>query len=191
MRLAHPSVRKGWLSALLFLLLYPALLFIWLKVKPYYGFVISRAGAHLAAEFKGARVVRVEDGAERNKVWIREKGYISPYGPGELEISPAFPISNYSFNVPLTWALALALFPVIRWRKRALLEIALVLAGVHLLYVFSFSGLQLYYAEVKVGFRPRALLPQLFWETLWAFTDNMVIRFEPFLVAFYLYLRSK
>lgn len=190
MPFANLQTRRWWWGLLAFAIAYPLLLFLWIAVKQPYGAFISKAGVYLAASLKNARVVRTEDDAERNTVWIRKGGY-SPRGFRVVELELSLPISNYSFNVPLTWALVVALFPVLKWRKSILLEIALILVSVHLLYVFSLTGLQLYHAEVKAGFRPQDITALLFWEFLWAFTDNMIIRFEPFLVALYLYFRSR
>ena len=188
MRLVNFSARKGFLAALIFLCLYPTGLLLWLKIKPYYGALIGRVGVYLAAEIKRARVVQFKEEPERNTIKIKKKGY-SHQGPGELELKFTLWVSRYTFNVPLTWALAFALFPFIRWRKIILFEITLILMGVHFLYVFSWTGLQLYYAEVKVGFRAQSYISQFFWEFLWSFTDNMIIRFEPFLVALYLLMK--
>ena len=38
------------------------------------------------------------------------------------------------------------------------------------------------------GFEKASSLTIFFWEFLWGFVDNMVVRFEPFLIGAYLFL---
>ena len=82
-----------------------------------------------------------------------------------------------------------ALFLFISRRRRAYAEAVLILIGVHLLYVFSLELKTLTEVLIQNGIGKESA-PQLFFgQFLWSFTDNMVIRFEPFLIGFYMFLR--
>ncbi|MEE9213426.1 MAG: hypothetical protein V3U54_01350 [Thermodesulfobacteriota bacterium] len=79
-----------------------------------------------------------------------------------------------------------AFYPFIR-RKRTYIEVLIILVFVHFLYVFSLEGERLTKALIEQGFEKRSSVSIIFWEFLWGFVDNMVVRFEPFLVGAYLF----
>jgi hypothetical protein len=41
------------------------------------------------------------------------------------------------------------------------------------------------------GIEPMNKIKLAFYQFLWSFTDNMVIRFEPFLIGIYVFLRFR
>jgi hypothetical protein len=84
-----------------------------------------------------------------------------------------------------------SLFIYIRKRWRAYSEALLLLLFVHLLYVFSLEVKELTDIFVNVGFESENEVRIFAYQFLWSFTDNMVIRFEPFLIGFYMYIRFK
>ena len=174
---------------LLFGITYLLLLIIWIQLKPYYGAFMLRLGAGLAAASTGFEITAVAHEAEKGSLSMRHYS-MTPDGLGELKVDMEIKVSNYTFNVPLSFALVAGLFPLFRWRIRALLEAALLLMGIHFLYVYSYCLLELYYQLAAANIRTISGSMQLLLEFLWAFTDNMVIRFEPFLVAVYLWLRQ-
>jgi hypothetical protein len=96
------------------------------------------------------------------------------HGIDDLLLDLKIEVSKYSFNVPLTFALVAGLFPIFKWQKRSLIE----------------CTLQLFYNLTQVGIKTPSKALQFFLQFMWAFTDNMIIRFEPFLVAIYLWLRN-
>lgn len=175
-------------SILIFLLSYPIFLFVWINVKPYYGSGMSRLGAHLSAYTMGSSVKKITVDKEDAQVrFIRS--FYRGNDLADLVVDLKLSVSKYSFNVPLYLALIASLFPIFRWRKRSLVEALFILLFIHLLYVYSFCSLQLYYAFLKAGIKVKTMGSQFFWEFLWGFTDNMAIRFEPFLLTIYIWFK--
>ena len=97
------------------------------------------------------------------------------------------PISNYTFNAPLTLAIMAAFYPFIK-SKWLYLEALIILVFVHLLFVFSLEGQKVTAVLAAQGFENPGNVTLIFWEFLWGFVDNMVVRFEPFLIGAYLFL---
>ncbi len=82
-----------------------------------------------------------------------------------------------------------AFYPYVR-RKRVYMEALAILFTVHIMYVFSSEGEKLTTLMVQGGFEETSMSKDMFWQFLWGFVDNMVIRFEPFLLGAYLYFRK-
>ena len=83
------------------------------------------------------------------------------------------------------------LFPFITKKGRAYAEALFILFGVHLLYVFSLEANSLTTVFIERGWEV-VTKPRLFvYQFLWEFTNNMVIRFEPFLIGFYMFIRFR
>ncbi|MCZ6790946.1 MAG: hypothetical protein O7C70_04030, partial [Candidatus Dadabacteria bacterium] len=97
------------------------------------------------------------------------------------------PISNYTFNAPLTFAIMAAFYPFIK-SKWLYLEALIILVFVHLLFVFSLEGQKVTAVLAAQGFENPGNVTHIFWEFLWGFVNNMVVRFEPFLIGAYLFL---
>lgn len=186
-----PKFQRLFLSILIFLLSYSVFLILWLNVKSFYGAFIVRAGGYLATSFRDTQIIGFKDGPEISKIFLKEKGFSSKIGKVKtIDMEISFPISNYSFNVPLTLSLIVALIPFVGWQRKVILESILILVLLHVLYVFSLVEFQLCHFEIKAGFKLAGTWSQFFWEFLWTFVDNMVIRFEPFLIALYFIFRS-
>jgi hypothetical protein len=84
-----------------------------------------------------------------------------------------------------------ALYFVLKRRKRAYGEALAILVSVHFLYVFSLDTKELTEVFMDRGLEAHSV-PRLFvYQFLWGFIDNMVIRFEPFLIGFYMFLRFR
>lgn len=178
------------LSTSLFLVAYIALIFLWIQLKPYYGLTMAHIGTRLAAWTPGFRVQHIEQDDEIATVTLT-RPLMTKKGLGDFQIELKLSVSNYSFNVPLTFALVISLSAFFHWRKHMLLEVSLFLFLVHLLYVFSFCSFQLYYQLAQAGIKVPSRFTQYFIQFLWGFTDNMIIRFESFLVIAYLWLRNQ
>lgn len=176
-------------SILIFVISYPAFLFVWINIKPYYGSGMTRLGTHLAAFTMDSTVKETVVDREDDRVSF-VRSFYSGNDLADLVVDLTLSVSKYSFNVPLSLALIASLFPIFRWRKRSLIEALLILLFIHLLYIYSFCCLQLYYAFLKAGIKYKTTGMQLFWEFIWGFTDNMVIRFEPFLLTIYLWFKK-
>lgn len=165
-------------------------------MKPYYGHLLSQIGAVMASKYPQCNVESVHQGQEDTTITF-SKPVMTSKGMGDIVFDFKIPVSNYTFNVPLTFALVFALYLYFKWKKRYLIEASAMLVGTHLLYIYSFCSLHLLKFIVNsqdgivYGIIPPSIGVQYFFEFLWAFTDNMIIRFEPFLMAVYLWLRSK
>ena len=181
---------KVTLSFGLFVICYIIFLLLWIQVKPFYGALLTSIGAHLAGITAGAELEKVVQEKDLAKVsyavTVMRAGNV-----GEVLMDFRISVSNYSFNVPLSFALTAALFVFFRWHWRYLLEVSLILISVHVLYIYSYCTLNLFKEMARAGLRNPGLPLQFGLQFLWAFTDNMVIRFEPFLVAAYLWLRER
>ncbi len=177
------------LGILVFFLSYLVLLMLWLQIKPYYGWMLTQTGSRLAAMTAGLRLERVQQEKEVAAVTFA-RTVVTGKGLGDLQIELKISVSSYSFNVPLTFALVAGLFCLFKWRKRSLVEAGLILLTVHLLYIYSYCCLELFKYLTQSGMRTTSNALQFFLQFMWAFTDNMIIRFEPFLVAVYLWLRN-
>ena len=177
-------------GAALFLVSYPLFLVLWIQVKPYYGYTLTQVGARLAAVTTGLRVEDVRHGKEKAAVTFTDQ-IMTAEGLSEVFLDLKIAVSDYSFNVPLTFALVVGLSPFFKWRKRTLIEACFILMIVHFFYIYFVCILQLFYKMTVAGIRTTSKPVQFFLQFMWAFTDNMVIRFEPFWGAVYLWLRNK
>jgi hypothetical protein len=178
-----PLLRSDLLKAsLIFIVCYIIFLIVWLGIKGYYGMVITTIASHVIALLKDLSIVSLV----RNKD-IVSVGFIPlKYGVTILKTTVDVPISNYTFNAPLTFAIMAAFFPFLK-SKWIYLEAILILIAVHFLFVFSLEGEKLSAALHTQGYAKSGTASQIFWEFLWGFLDNMVVRFEPFLIGAYLY----
>ena len=178
-----PLLRSGLIKAsIIFIVAYIISLVVWLYVKAYYGMAITTIASHALTFVKNVDVVSI-----LRKGDIISVGFIpQKYGVNILKTTIDVPISNYTFNAPLTIAIMAAFYPFLK-RKWIYLEAILILIVVHFLFVFSMEGEKLSAALEAQGYEKGGLVSQVFWEFLWGFINNMVVRFEPFLIGAYLY----
>jgi hypothetical protein len=173
-------------TVLVFLASYLVFLIFWIQVKDYYGYAVIAIASKVVMFIKD---VSFEGMA-------REEGIIqATFSPlqrkPDILIDIPVNTSSYTFNAPLTLAIMAALSLFIKSKRRAYGEALLILLTVHLLYVFSLEAKEL--TEVLIDRRLEAAgKPSVvLYQFLWSFTDNMVIRFEPFLIGFYMFIRFK
>ncbi len=178
------------ISCAVFIAAYIIFLFIWIQIKPYYGNLLAHVGGFLAGSTAGAELEKVVHEKDTARVTYA-RTVMSRGNVGEILMDFKISVSNYSFNVPLSFALVAGLFVFFRWRWRYLMEVSLILVLVHVLYIYSYCTLNLFKELTKAGLKDPSASVQFLLQFLWAFTDNMVIRFEPFLVAAYLWLRNR
>jgi hypothetical protein len=167
----------------IFLIAYFISLFIWIQVKDRYCYTTAFITSKIVAGLKDAKL---ED------ISVQEGVVQVTFSPLDEKVfmMVTIPIkTNYTFNAPLTIGIMAALYLFIKNRKRAYTEVALILLTVHILYVFSFEMKELTEFFMNRGVekvnQPKAYLYQF----LWVFTRSMIIRFEPFLIGFYMYMR--
>ncbi len=175
-------------TALIFLSAYIIFLILWIQVKDYYGYAITYIASNLTmavkdSEFKEIKTTKNEDILEAT---FRRYTYRR-----EMLIGIPVKTSAYTFNAPLTFAIMAAFYSFIKRKKRAYVEVILILITVHILYVFSLETKSLTEVFMGKGFDPVSMPRLAIYQFLWSFTDNMIIRFEPFLIGFYLFLRFK
>ena len=169
-------------ASLIFIVAYIISLVVWLGVKAYYGMAITTIASHAITLIKNVDVVSILRNGD-----IISVGFIpQKYGVTIIKTTIDVPISNYTFNAPLTFAIMAAFYPFLK-RKWIYLEAILILVVVHFLFVFSMEGEKLSAALETQGYEKGGTASQLFWEFLWGFINNMVVRFEPFLIGAYLY----
>jgi len=169
-------------ASIIFIVAYIISLVVWLGVKAYYGMAITTIASHALTLIKNVDVVSILRNGD-----VISVGFIpQKYGVNILKTTIDVPISNYTFNAPLTFAIMAAFYPFLK-RKWIYLEAVLILLAVHFLFVFSMEGEKLSAALETQGYEKGGAVSQVFWEFLWGFINNMVVRFEPFLIGAFLY----
>jgi len=170
-------------AGLIFVISFCVFLAGWLVVKGYYGTAITTLSSYAAAAVKNAQVVDIT----RNKDVVQVGFIPKTFGVAQVhKTSIDVPVSNYAFNVPLTLAIMAAFFPFLRSR-RIYIEALAILVFVHFLFIFTLEGERLTGVFVSQGYEKDSTVSNVFWQFLWGFLDNMVVRFEPFLIGAYLF----
>jgi hypothetical protein len=171
-------------TAVIFVVAYIVSLLIWLVIKGHYGMAITTIASYLVSLLKGLDITEIV----RNKDIISVGFITDKYGLTQvIKTTIDIPISNYTFNAPLTFAIMAAFYPFIK-RKWLYLEALIILVVVHFLFVFTLEGQKLTAVMAAQGIENPGSVTIIFWEFLWGFVDNMVVRFEPFLIGAYLFL---
>lgn len=170
-------------TAAIFIVAFIVSLGAWLLIKGYYGTAVTTVASYAAAAVKNAKVVditRMDD--------VVQVGFIpDKFGVAQVyKTSIDVPVANYGFNVPLTLAIMAAFFPFLKSR-RVYIEALVILVFVHFLFVFTLEGERLTGVFVSQGYEKESTFGTIFWQFLWGFVDNMVVRFEPFLIGAYLF----
>jgi hypothetical protein len=181
----NPRKKAVFLALATFLVSYVFFLFLWLQVKDHYGTAITVAASKLLTLGKD-----VTFEGETGSGDIIEVTF-SPLGRGDMLIDIPVPTSSYTFNAPLTFSLMATLYFFIRKKKRAYVQAVLILLAVHLLYVFFLESKTLTETLIQRGVEKESTPCLFVTQFLWSFTDNMVIRFEPFLIGFYMFIRFR
>ena len=176
-------------TVFLFLGFYLPFLLAWIQVKNNYGYGVTYIASTLVTVLKE---VQFEEMSRRGDVI--QATFSRPHPKDRrFDILIDIPVktSSYTFNVPLTLAIMASLFPFMSRKKRAYAEALLILIFVHLLYVVSLDANSITTFLIERGWGAVSK-PSLFaYQFLWEFTNNMVIRFEPFLIGFYMFIRFR
>ena len=173
-------------TVLIFLASYLFSLVIWIQIKDGYGYAMTVTASKFAAAIKDARL----DEITREKDSLQATFTSSKAGPDMLVDIPV-KTSSYTFNAPLTFAIMASLSPFLSRKKQAYAEALSLLFFIHFLYIFSLEvkGLTEVFMERQI--ETQSIIRLGFYQYLWSFTDNMVIRFEPFLIGFYMFMRFR
>lgn len=170
---------------IIFTVSYCVFLILWIQVKDYYGYGITLTGSKIVAGIKDLEIDSVDQNDERVQITF------SPYKNRDILIDITVKTNTYTFNSPLTLAIMSSLFLFLRRRLRAYGEAIVLLLMVHMLFIFTFELKELTTVLMDMKFEPYSKFRIFIYEFLWSFTDNMVIRFEPFLIGFYLFVRFR
>jgi hypothetical protein len=187
--MSHVKIRHILRLILIFLFSYFAYLFLWLLIKPYYGGGLVYVASHLVAKMRDMKVEGVSFGREESTVSFLVERY-SYGGKIRLGFDLNIPVSRYTFNVPLTLAILTGLYFCFLESKRPFVEALFFLVVMHLVYLLSFENLHTYHILVHNGVISPRKWEQIWGEFWWVFSDNMLIRFEPFLINLYFLFRS-
>jgi hypothetical protein len=173
-------------TVLIFIISYVVFLIIWIQVKDYYGYGMTLTASRIIAGIKDLEIDAVDQNDERVQVTF------TPYKINRnILIDIPVRTNTYTFNSPLTLAIMSSLFLFIRKRLRAYGEAAILLLTVHLLFITTFELKELTTVLMNMKLQTVSQARIFVYEFLWGFTDNMVIRFEPFLIGFYLFVRFR
>ncbi len=173
-------------AVLIFLCSYLIFLVLWIQVKDSYSKGIIYLASHLVTVVKDAEFGGMKQARDIMKATFKP----SKHKAG-VHINIPVKTSAYTFNAPLTFAIMASLYLFIGRRKRAYAEALLLLLFIHLLYVFSLEMKELTQVFIDMGLEKVNKIRIFICQFLWSFTDNMVIRFEPFLIGVYMFIRFK
>jgi hypothetical protein len=176
--------RKLLISLLIFIVSYILFLMLWLNIVDYYGKGVLNIASNTTALVKNVDFEKIKvkkNGQLGAQFLIRHKKGV--------RIIINFDFSTITFNAPLTFAIMATLCLFIKNRKRAYSEALLILFLIHFLYVFTSETGRLSYIMAKNHLETASEFQLFVWQYLWGFIDSMIIRFEPFLIGFYIYLR--
>jgi hypothetical protein len=182
----RPSLNQILKTALIFILSYFVFLILWIQVKDYYGYGMTVTASRVIASIKDLQIDAVDQNDERVQVTF------TPYRINRnILIDIPVRTNTYTFNSPLTLAIMSSLFLFIRRKLRAYGEALLLLLSVHLLFITTFEMKELTTVLMNMKLQTVSEARIFIYQFLWSFTDNMVIRFEPFLIGFYLFVRFR
>jgi hypothetical protein len=183
-RKQRPLLKKTVFKAIaIFFVSYAVFLFLWIQVKDSYGTAVTVTASKLLT------LVKNVDFEEKTRNGDTIEAAFAPSTQRDILIYIPIRTSSYTFNAPLTFSFMAALYLFIRRKKRAYAEALLILLAIHLLYVFSLESKTLTDILIQRGIAKESAPQQFINQFLWSFTDNMVIRFEPFLIGFYMFIR--
>jgi hypothetical protein len=156
-------------------------------VKNYYGYTITFIASELIPLVVDVQFIEIKEKDDMNHVTFTR----AVKRRVDLLIDIPIKTSFYTFNVPLTFAMMAALFPFLRRRWRASAEAFIILLSVHILYVFSLEANNLATFFITRGLPIVGKTGLHVSQFLWQFTSTMVIRFGPFFIGFYIFLRFR
>ena len=184
--MAKLSLNQILKTILIFIISYGIFLILWIQVKDYYGYGMTLTASRAIAGIKDLEIDAVDQNDERVQVTF------TPYKINrDILIDILVKTNTYTFNSPLTLAIMSSLFLFIRKRLRAYGEALLLLLIVHLLFITTFEMKELTTVLMNMKLQTVSQSRIFIYQFLWSFTDNMVIRFEPFLIGFYLFVRFR
>lgn len=180
--LNNPSIKK---SLLLFSCSFILSLIIWANIGFYYGYSLIYISSEIIAKIKNTKFIEI--------IVKKDLFIVSFSSPIKTDLSifqTILPVV-FTFTTPLTISIFIALLPNIYKRKKALLELITILLIIHFLHIFSQELYKVTNLFAKNGLEKPNRLFYYFNQYFSVFMENMIIRFEPFLLGLYIYFRFK
>lgn len=168
-----------------FVLSYAVFVVTWLNVQEFYGKSVLAIASHVTAKVKHVNFDSIQEKPNRT---FGARFYISRGERGFYALFN-FDFAQFTYNTPLTFAIIASLALFIRRRVRACTEAFLMLFLLHFFYVFTSEAGRIADMLAKNRLEPASSFTLFLWQYAWGFIDAMFIRFEPFLIGLYLYIR--
>ncbi|MEO5355681.1 MAG: hypothetical protein H7844_00070 [Nitrospirae bacterium YQR-1] len=169
-------------AVVIFIVAYMVFFIIWIQVKNYYAVALIYAASPLACVTKDASFEILMQSGDTVKIKLILKKF-------KEECNLSISTSRYTYNTPLTLAIATVFIPWIYRRRQALLYTLIILLSVHLLYLYSLETLALTRVIYDKSLHDVGVIEMNVHVVLYHFTDYLLLRFEPFLMGFVLYFK--
>jgi hypothetical protein len=170
---------------LIFVVSYVAFLMVWLNIRDYYGRGILAVSSYVTAAVENIDYVTMKvkkNGETAAEFFVSRKGK-------RFFIDVNFDFLRFTYNAPLTLAIVAALFLFINNHVKAYGEALGILFLIHFSYMLTSEAGRIAYMLARNNLQSASEFGLFIWQYLWGFIDAMFIRFEPFLIGFYLYAR--
>lgn len=185
-------------TALLFIATYFVFIIVWMALKNPYGHLIAKVASSIVSLTKDVKVTDFKVHKESATITLSPERF-----KAIEEITIGVKVSAYTFNVPLTFAIMIAFYPALlrkfnnvekHKKKRTqflkfYLNAFFILLAIHLSYIYSLESVKMAELMVLRGYESPQSMSFVFTQSLWLIVDNMFIRYEPFIVGMYLYIR--
>lgn len=170
----------------LFIISFVIFLILLTYIKSQYSYALTYISSEIASKIKNVKLLKVaENGKDFFLVNFISLKELSPV------IFQAKINTIFTFTFPITLSIFISLLPYLEKKIRASIEAITILISIHILYILSHELYELtkflIYREIE---QPRKI-PFYFYQYLSVFTKSMIIRFEPFLLGVYIYLRFR
>lgn len=187
LRTIKQPINKGVIlkTSLIFLSAYIVSLLLWIQVKDIYSYGIINIAARMVSLIKEVEF----DEVKRIAPDVIRASFRPLRHNAGLVIDIPVKTSVYTFNVPLTFGIMAALFPFVR--RRAYIDGLLLLIAAHLITIFLSETAQLTMALAAKSFESTGAFSMAVYQFLWVFSEEMVIKFVPFLIGFYMFIRFR
>ncbi|KJR41059.1 membrane protein [Candidatus Magnetoovum chiemensis] len=187
------------LTIFIFILTYFIFFHLWMSVKNPYGKAVALFASRITAFLKDVELKELVPKDETVKVSFTPHRHIL-----KKSLVLTIVVSSYTFNAPLTFAVMACFLPELikkyyKSQKKKLfttilklyLAAVLILIVIHILYVFLFEAFHVSNLMVSQGFEDPARPAFVIWQALWLICDNLIIRYEPFIIGIYLYISTR
>jgi hypothetical protein len=181
------KINKGVIlkTSFIFLSAYIVSLLLWIQVKDIYSYGVVNIAARTVSLIKEVDFEEVKQVAPDV---IRASFRPIRHNVG-MVIDIPVKTSVYTFNVPLTFGIMAALFPFVR--RRAYVDGLLLLIAAHIITLFLSEAAQLTMALSAKSFASTGAFSMALYQFLWVFSEEMLIKFAPFLIGFYMFVRFR